>query len=422
MKVLVIGSGGREHALVKSFFESASVKKVFVCPGNAGMTQQATILNHISATDHFALLQFCQTEKIDFVFIGPEEPLVNGLSDILRSAGIPVVGPSQKAAQLEGSKIFAKQFMQQSHVATADAIVVDSVQGTLTAAQQHSKPYILKADGLAGGKGVFICDSIEELQSAAEDLFVHQKLGSAGKRALLEKNLPGTELSFLVITNGTDFQTLPLAQDHKRLLDQNKGPNTGGMGTVAPLQIPSSLYEKIIEKIIQPSIQGLKNNNLLYRGILFVGVMVVNKEPYALEYNVRFGDPETQVILPLLKNDTAELFYELAQGNLQKIELNQLNAFCIVNAAAGYPDQPQKNAPIILPKNEPSAYVLHAATRFSSNNELVSNGGRVLNVVALDADRNTARQKAYALNEKIQLSGRQYRTDLGDYQFQRNDN
>lgn len=422
MKVLVIGSGGREHALVKSFSESASVEKVFACPGNAGMSQQAIVLTHVAVTDHLALLQFCQVEKIDFVFIGPEEPLVNGLSDILRSAGIPVVGPSQKAAQLEGSKIFAKQFMQKSHVATADAVVVESVQETLTAAQQYSKPYILKADGLAGGKGVFICDSIEELQNAAEDLFVHQKLGLAGKRALLEKNLPGTELSFLIITNGTNFQALPLAQDHKRLLNQNKGPNTGGMGTVAPLQIPPSLYTKIIKKIIEPSVEGLKNHHLLFRGILFVGVMVVNDEPYALEYNVRFGDPETQVILPLLKNDVAELFFELANGNVQKIELNHLNAFCIVNAAAGYPDQPQKNAPIVLPNNEAHAYVLHAATRFGSNNELVSNGGRVLNVVAIDADRVKARQKAYALNEKIQFAGRQFRTDLGDYQFQRNDN
>lgn len=420
MRILVIGSGGREHALVKHFADSPSTTKVFVTMGNVGMKSQAELVT-MNIQDHRQVVQFCQVQKIDFVFIGPEEPLVDGLADTLRNNQIKVIGPSKAAARLEGSKIFAKQFMQAGKIATADARVVSSVAETLQVAKTHDAPFVLKADGLAAGKGVFICSDLAELQKAAEDLFVHKKLGAAGEKALLERNLPGYELSFLVLTNGLSFQALPLAQDHKRLLDNQQGPNTGGMGCVAPLKISDFLYNKIIEKIISPSIQQLKNEKLLFRGILFVGVMVVGNEPYALEYNVRFGDPESQVILPLIENDLARLFSRLANGELDQVKTKDLTAFCIVNAAPGYPENPEKNISIELPANEQDSYILHAGTR-EKDGRLVSNGGRVLNVIAVDSNFEKAREKAYALNAKIKFEGRQFRTDLGNYQFNTQDN
>ncbi len=419
MKILVIGSGGREHSLVKHFAECPCVTKVFVTMGNVGMKPQADLIV-MNIKDHRQVVQFCQIQKIDFVFIGPEEPLVDGLADTLRNNQIKVVGPSKMAAQLEGSKIFAKQFMQNGNVATAEATVVSTVEETLAAAATHKAPFVLKADGLAAGKGVFICADLAELKTAAQDLFVHKKLGSAGEKALLEKNLPGYELSFLLLTNGFSFQALPLAQDHKRLLDDQRGPNTGGMGTVAPLNIPKLLYSKIIDRIVKPSIEQMKKEKMVFRGILFIGVMVVENEPYALEYNVRFGDPETQVILPLIENDLARLFSRLANGELDQVKTKDLAAFCIVNAAPGYPDQPEKNIAIELPQNQSDAYILHAGTR-EFNGQLVSNGGRVLNVVAVDTDFKKAKLKAYGLNEKIKFQGRQFRTDLGNYQFHIND-
>ncbi len=419
MKILVIGSGGREHSLIKHFSESPCVSKVFVTPGNFGMKNQAELIT-MNIKDHLQVVQFCQIQTIDFVFIGPEEPLVDGLADTLRQQQIKTVGPSKLAAQLEGSKIFAKQFMKNANVATADAETVSTVEETLKAALNHQPPFILKADGLAAGKGVFICADLAELKVAAENLFINKKLGDAGHKALLEKNLPGYELSLLVLTNGLSFQVLPLAQDHKRLLDNQQGPNTGGMGTVAPLDISKTLYSKIIEKIVLPSISQLKKEKLIYRGVLFIGVMVVHDEPFALEYNVRLGDPETQVILPLIGNDLAVLFLHLANGELDEINLNGKSAFCIVNAAKGYPEQAEKNTAITLPTNEEEAYVLHAATR-ELNGQLVSDGGRVLNVIAVDQDYEKAKAKAYELNSKIKFEGRQFRKDLGNYQFHKSD-
>ncbi len=416
MKVLVIGSGGREHALVKSFAEAKSIKKVFVSPGNAGMQEHAKVMA-LNTKDHAKVIEFCKTNDIDFVFIGPEDPLVDGLSDALRLERIRVVGPSKQGAQLEGSKIFAKRFMQRAGVTTADAEIVNSVQTTLEAAKNHKPPYILKADGLAGGKGVFICKTLKDLEANARNLFEKKILGEAGKRALLEKNLPGYELSFLILTNGAQYQALPLAQDHKRLKNNDEGPNTGGMGAVAPLKISNSLEQKIIRKIVEPTVEQLQKDKILFRGVLFIGIMVVDDEPYALEYNVRLGDPETQVILPLIKNDTGKLFYQLASGFVEDLRIGDQSVFCIVNAAPGYPDQVQKKIPIELPENEVNAYVLHAGTLKDHNNKLVSNGGRVLNVIAVDRDIESAKKKAYTLNEKIKFEGRQFRTDLGNYQF-----
>lgn len=415
MNILVIGSGGREHAIIKGLKKSKLNQNIFCSPGNAGIAQISETIP-LNIKNHSEVINFCQEKKINLVIIGPEDPLVDGLSDSLRKKNIAVFGPSQEAAQLEGSKIFAKNFMQEANIPTAHAVTVSSVNETLNGAKKFSAPYVLKADGLAAGKGVYICKTFDDLKLAAENIFEKKILGDAGNLALLEQNLPGKELSFLVLTNGSSYQALPLAQDHKRLKDQNEGPNTGGMGTVAPLQINSELYQKIISKIIEPSVQHLKNKNYLFRGVLFIGVMVVDNEPYVLEYNVRFGDPETQVILPLIKNDLTEIFYQLSQGKLDKLQFNSKTAICIVNAAKGYPESPQKNIPIELPADSEYAYTLHAGTALNADKKLVSSGGRVLNIVAIDENPAHAYKLAYEQNEKIVFSGRQFRTDIGKYQ------
>ena len=418
MRALIIGSGGREHAVVKSLSESSHVTKIFASPGNAGTSTLAENVV-LDLKNHQSVVQFCQIQKMGFVFIGPEDPLVDGLADSLREANILVVGPSKNAALLEGSKIFAKEFMQKAGVPTADAIIVNSVTSTLEAAKKHTAPYVLKADGLAAGKGVFICKTLADLEAAAKKLFVEKTLGPAAEKALLERNLKGQELSFLILTNGSEFQALPLAQDHKRLLNKNLGPNTGGMGSVAPIEIPPNLYQKIIKNIVEPSILQMKKENFLYRGVLFLGLMIVDNEPYLLEYNVRLGDPETQVILPLIKSDLGQIFHNLAQGVLQKIVLNNLHAICIVNAAKGYPDKPLNDIPIFIPTTDDNqSYVLHAATK-QLNGKIVTAGGRVLNVVATASSAKAAKGKALELNSKVKFDGRQFRTDIGDYQFQR---
>ncbi len=418
MNILVIGSGGREHAVVKSLSVSAKLNKqpnkIFCSPGNAGTSESASNID-LDLRNHSQVVQFCTQNKIELVFIGPEDPLVDGLADTLRLNKISVFGPSKEAAQLEGSKVFAKEFMKQADVPTAPADIVSSVSETLKAAVNYSPPYVLKADGLAAGKGVFICSDLIELKSAAENIFEKKILGRAGEKALLEQNLPGKEISLLVLTNGSEYQALPMAQDHKRLRDNNTGPNTGGMGTVAPMAIETVLYEKIISKIVKPSIENLKNRNYLYRGVLFIGLMIVDDEPFVLEYNVRFGDPETQVILPLIENDIAELFFELSQGRLNKIINNEKTAVCIVNAAEGYPDKPIKNKLIILPKNIENTYTLHAGTALNEDRELVSAGGRVLNIIAVRDNFTLACEAAYDLNANVIFEGRQFRTDIGRY-------
>ena len=414
MNILVIGSGGREHAVAKAFSESGKASKIYCAPGNAGLAELSEIVK-IETKNHNEVIRACKELNIDFVFIGPEDPLVDGLADSLRQNDIAVFGPSKEAARLEGSKIFAKEFMKQAKVPTAASVVVDSVKLTMTEDKKFTAPFILKADGLAAGKGVFICADLTELRVAAENLFEKKILGEAGKQALLEQNLPGHELSFLLLTNGKDFEVLPLAQDHKRLLDNNKGPNTGGMGTIAPLQLSDSLYSKIIEHVVRPSVGQLEKDNLLFRGVLFIGLMIVNDEPFVLEYNVRFGDPETQVILPLINEDLIEVFYQLSQGNMVSFSFNDLYSFCLVNAAEGYPDKPVKNTPIDLPTSNRDSYILHAGTSLNSQGKLVSSGGRVLNIVALAKTLKAARDKAYNLNESVVMAGRQFRRDIGEY-------
>ncbi len=416
MKILIIGQGGREHAIVKSLAQMPSVMEMHAIPGNDGMAREA-LCHNISLRDHEQLIQFCLRTEIDYVFIGPEDPLVEGLADRLRERGILVVGPSQEGAQLEGSKIFAKQFMQEAGVPTSAYQIVTSLKETLEASQRFTAPYVLKADGLAAGKGVFICQDQAELKKAAEDLFEKKILGAAGARALLEQFMPGWELSFLVLTNGTEYATLPLAQDHKRLRDGQEGPNTGGMGTVAPLKIEDNLLRRIEKEIVQPSVDLLARKNITYRGILFIGVMVTEQGPQVLEYNVRLGDPETQVILPLIEGDLAQIFKNLAQGKIHPLNVKNLYSCCVVLAAENYPAAPKKGVviPADLFSQTSSSYFIHAGTSRNKEQQWITQGGRVLGAVGLGSSLQEAIQNAYHQAELATWPGRQMRTDIGKY-------
>jgi phosphoribosylamine--glycine ligase len=414
MKVLVIGQGGREHALVKALAGSPSVTGVHIIPGNPGMGADG-ICHDMDWRNPSSIIQFCKQTEIDFVVIGPEDPLVAGFSDTLREAGILVVGPSQMGAKLEGSKIFAKEFMSEAGCATSKYEIVKSVSETLEKSKLFTPPYVLKADGLCAGKGVSICKDISSLEDAAKDLFEKKIFGQAGEKALLEQYLPGYELSWLVLTNGDSFEALPLAQDHKQLFDNDHGPNTGGMGTIAPMKISEALKIEIENKIVKPTIRHIKSKNITYRGVVFFGIMMTEKGPMCLEYNTRFGDPETQVVLPLLDGDWGLVFKELSQGILLPLSWKPLHTCCVVGASPGYPENPTKGVLIEGDINHQtnSSYFLHAGTKKNSEGKYVTHGGRVMNAVGVGTSRDEAIRLAYAQLEKINWKGMLFRRDIG---------
>lgn len=413
MKVLVLGQGGREHALVHQLAHSPSVNEVHAAPGNDGMKQHA-LCHEWDWKDTERIIDFCLRTEIELVVIGPEDPLVDGLADRLRERGLLVVGPGAEGARLEGSKIFAKQFMNEARVPTAKSSVVNSVQGCMSEASQFTPPYVLKADGLCAGKGVVICKTLDELKSAATDFFEKKIFGAAGSSALLEQFTPGWELSYLVLTNGQDFQALPVAQDHKRLQDNDEGPNTGGMGTVAPLAIDPTLRTRIENEIVRPSIENLRNKGTIFRGFIFFGIMVTDAGPSLLEYNCRLGDPETQVILPLVRNDFGQLMKDLAMGKLQELQFRPLHAACVVMAAPGYPMNPEKGVTIqgdVLAATESSYFLVAGAKR--SPQGWQTSGGRVLCSVGLGSSRQEAIAKAYGQSQQARWNGQQVRKDIG---------
>ncbi|MCE3009900.1 MAG: phosphoribosylamine--glycine ligase [Proteobacteria bacterium] len=411
MRVLVIGQGGREHALAKAFKSSGST--VFVLPGNAGMQSAATLVA-ADWRNFSAVTQFCKSHEIDFVFIGPEDPLVLGLADHLRHQNIAVVGPEAQAAQLEGSKIFAKEFMQAAGVTTAHFRVVRSVEDCLSVLTEFTAPYVLKADGLAAGKGVVICKTKEELYQAAADFFETKILGSSGEKAVLEQFSPGWELSLIIATNGKDYSELPMAQDHKRLKDYDQGPNTGGMGTVAPIQISESLRLDIKKMIIDPTLTEIQKRNWNFRGLVFFGIMVTPNGPSLLEYNCRLGDPETQVILPLIENSATEFFWNIANGKVESLKINpNLAASCVVLAAPGYPENARRGDEIRLSTQESADkyYIFSGVTQTSK--KFKTSGGRVLGCVGLGSNFEQALKRSYELAQQTGFDGMQMRTDIG---------
>lgn len=414
MRFLVLGQGGREHAIVRALKLSPSVTEVHALPGSAGISQEA-LCHQLDLSDGKALEAFVKKYAFDCVVVGPENYLVQGLSDQLRTLGVPVVGPSQIASQLEGSKIFSKEFMVRAGVPTAPFEVVTTVDATMKAATKFTPPFVLKADGLAAGKGVFLCATLAELKTAAEGLFEARTLGSAGLRAILEQFQPGYELSYLILTNGVEGEALPLAQDHKRLGDDDKGPNTGGMGVVGPLRIDAGLRQQIETTIVQPTLRHLHGSGLLYRGVLYIGVMVTKDGPTVLEFNVRFGDPEAQVIMPLLDGDWGYVFSRLAKGEMTPLKWKNLHMACVVQAAPGYPDKPEKGVLIDgdIGYQSASSYFLHAGTKKSETGEWVTDGGRVLNAVGMGSSLKEALSTAYAQAKHVTWRGLQMRKDIG---------
>lgn len=395
MRVLIIGQGGREHALHRSLSQSHSIEM-------------------IPWTNNQSVLQHCLEKKPELIIIGPEDPLVAGLADQLRAKQFLVVGPSQEGAKLEGSKIFAKEFMVEAKIPTAPFKIVASVEQTLAEARHFTTPYVLKADGLAAGKGVFICKTLEELREAATELFEKKSLGLAGARALLEQFTGGWELSYLLLTNGFEYQSLPLAQDHKRLLDNDEGPNTGGMGTVAPLTIDPTLQKQIETTVIEPTLKLLQKRNILFRGVIFIGLMINDKSPSVLEYNCRFGDPETQVILPLIDGDLGEILLDLAQGKVLPVKQKNIFASCVVLASPGYPSSPQKGLEISgeLAAGNENQYFIKAGVGIKDG-KFITNGGRVLCSIGLGKDLKESLARAYDQSRKVTWPGIQYRKDIG---------
>ncbi len=415
MKVAVIGSGGREHAICVSLKKSSKVDQIFCIPGNAGTNSIAKNII-IDVEDFEKIKNFIKKENVDLVVIGPEKPLVGGIVDYLKNYGIKVFGPNKIASQLEGSKIFTKKICEKYKIPTAKFGIYKNANEAEKFLKNCNYPIVIKADGLASGKGVYICEDDAQSILAVNEIF-NGKFGEA-KEILIEEFLVGEEMSFFIITDGKSYKNFGTAQDHKRVLEGDKGKNTGGMGAYSPSRLEEkSLNKKILEKIINPTIKGLKELNTEYVGFLYAGLMIVNNEPYLIEYNVRMGDPECQTILPKLETDLFIILEACANRNLDKIKIEWKNAksLCIVVCSNGYPDKFEKNfeinglEDINLKKDE---FIFHAGTK-RVKSKIVSNGGRVLNFVILSNEFKKSRTIALELIKKLNWSKGFFRKDIG---------
>ena len=423
MKLLVVGSGGREHALAWKLAQSPMVETVFVAPGNAG-TERETKLTNLAKTDHQDLIEFCRAENIAFTVIGPEAPLAAGIVDDFRAAGLPVFGPTRAAAQLESSKDFAKAFMKRHGIPTAQYQTFEDAKSAHDYVDAKGAPIVIKADGLAAGKGVIVAMTLKEAHDAIDDMLLGNKMGNAGARVVIEDFLQGEEASFIVMVDGEHVLPMATSQDHKRLLDGDQGPNTGGMGAYSPAPVVTpEVYERAMNEIILPTVRGMKADGNEFTGFLYAGLMIdQHGAPYTIEFNCRFGDPETQPIMSRLDSDLAVLVQAALDGKLDGVsaEWNPQTAVGVVLAAENYPDNPKKGD-VISGLNEADGIgkVFHAGTSASGNGEILTNGGRVLCVVGLGDDTAAAKAKAYQALEKIRFDGMQYRRDIADKAIRR---
>ena len=415
MKVGIIGSGGREHTICEILKKSTKIEKIFCFPGNAGTTGIAENVN-INLDNFEDLKNFILKNKIDLVVIGPEKPLVDGIVDYLEKFKIKVFGPNKIASQLEGSKIFTKKLCEKFNIPTAKFGIFQNKTDAKEFLKNSKFPTVIKADNLASGKGVYICNDINEANIAIEEIF-NGKFGEA-KNLLIEEFLEGEEMSFFIISDGKSIKNFETAQDHKRVFEGDKGKNTGGMGAYSPSRlITHELEEKIINKIIKPTLQGLKNLKTEYKGFLYAGLMIVKNEPFLIEYNVRMGDPECQTILPKLETDLAEIFLACCEEKLNTININWLDkkSLCVVLCSKGYPDKFKKNVEI---KNLEDIklnnydYLFHAGT-IKKDEKIFATGGRVLNFVSLSDDFSTSRNNVLKKLNKLNWSGGFYRNDIG---------
>jgi len=423
MNVLVIGAGGREHAIALKINQSKKLTSLYCIPGNPGTEKFATNFK-LNVTDHSAITEFCREKKINLVVIGPEQPLVDGLSDHLRSEGFKVFGPSANAARIESSKVFAKKIMIDAAVPTATYIEFSSSQlvESLKYLDSLNFPTVIKADGLAAGKGVLICSNKSEAESAVKEIFEHKIFGDSGNKLIIEEFLEGEEASIFAITDGEKFICLPAAQDHKRIGDGDSGKNTGGMGAYAPAPIiTEELSNEIEAKIIKPVLAQMMKTGNKFNGCLYAGLIITESGPKVIEFNCRFGDPETQVVLPILDGDFLELLRSAAEG---KLDLNSVQysggcSVCIVAASNGYPDEYKKGFEIKgLELSDDEISVYHAGT-IKENSKVITNGGRVLGVTSVikNSDLKCAQQKAYGAISKIHFDGMYYRKDIAEKAF-----
>ena len=414
MKVGVIGSGGREHALCFSLKNSEKIKKIYCFPGNAGTSSIATNID-INLNDFEKLKNFIIENEIDFIIVGPERPLVDGIVDYLEKFNIKVFGPNKIASQLEGSKIFTKKLCEKYKIPTAKFGIFSNTKMALSFLQSCNFPIVIKADGLAAGKGVYISENFSEATKAVDEIF-DGKFGKA-ENLLIEEFLSGEEMSFFIISDGQNYKMFGTAQDHKRVFEGDKGKNTGGMGAYSPSRLESDeLNEKIINNIIEPTLKGLKELNCEYKGFLYAGLMIVKGEPFLIEYNVRMGDPECQTLLPKLKTDFSIIIKRCIEQKLRDLEIEWYDdkSICVVLCSKGYPDTYKNNVPINLKKLDlkKNQFIFHAGTKIS-NNIIVSNGGRVLNAVTRSNDFKSAREASLKLLNKINWDNGFYRRDIG---------
>jgi phosphoribosylamine--glycine ligase len=416
MKILVVGSGGREHALAWKLAQSDRIQMVYVAPGNGGTARDARLVN-IDITDPAALADFVVAEHVNLTLVGPEQPLAAGIVNLFRARGLKVFGPTKEAAQLESSKDFAKAFMHRHGIPTAQYQTFTDVQQAHAYIDEQGAPIVIKADGLAAGKGVVVAMTLEEAHQAADDMLSGNRFGDAGARIVIEEFLAGEEASFIVMCDGKNVVALATSQDHKRLKDHDQGPNTGGMGAYSPAPVVTpSIHARVMREIINPTIQGMAKDGIPYSGFLYAGLMIdAAGVPKVIEFNCRMGDPETQPIMTRLKSDFVTVLEHACNGTLDKVELewDRRTAVGVVMAAAGYPDAPAKGDVIDgIPADTTESITFHAGTQLVGGT-LQTSGGRVLCVVGLGDSVKMAQKQAYETVEKIHFNGAQYRRDIG---------
>lgn len=414
MNVLVIGSGGREHAIVWRVKQSPKLKKLYALPGNPGTVQLAENISGISIEDHAAIVSFCKEKQIDLVIVGPEAPLASGLADSLLVEGIRCFGPKRAAAQIEASKVFAKDFMARHHIPTAKYATFTQFDDAIQYLESVNYPIVIKASGLAAGKGVILPETTDEARSTLQAILVDKGFGDSGDEVVIEERLIGQEVSLMVFTDGTTVIPMLPAQDHKRLLDGDDGPNTGGMGAYAPAPIFTvDMMNEVIDSVLKPAIKGLESEGAPFVGVLYAGLMLTPNGIRVLEFNCRFGDPETQVVLPLLETDLLEIAEACINGNLAdvNIEWKKGAAVCVVLASKGYPEKVESGKSIAIEEWPQDMVCFHAGTKMNNGN-LITSGGRVFGLTSWAGDIESAVEKVYANIDKVSFEGMQYRKDI----------
>ena len=420
MRILLLGSGGREHALAWKMAQSSVLKELFIAPGNAGTKKHGTNVN-LSLTNFEEIKTFVLANDINMVVVGPEDPLVNGIADFFEAdeqlSKVPVIGPNKEAAQLEGSKDFAKEFMKRHNIPTAKygTFTKDTLENGYAYLEKMNAPYVLKADGLAAGKGVLILDNLKDAKKELKSMLAGAKFGDASSRVVIEQFLDGVELSCFIITDGQSYKNLPEAKDYKRIGEGDTGLNTGGMGAVSPVPFANPTFlDKIENQIIIPTVKGLRREGIVYKGFIFFGIINVKNEPYVIEYNCRMGDPETEVVIPRLKSDLLDLLDGVGTNTLSErdVVFDERSAATVMMVSGGYPESYQKDKQIYGLNNDTDSLTFHAGTK-EDGPVVMSNGGRVLAVTSYGKDLKTALKKSYETIENIKFDKANYRSDIG---------